>query len=124
MKSAVLFAILAFSLGARAEIYQCQLIHIVENEADRFEETFIADDSGDTHGGEEKMFAKNGYRVVVIADSKWMGLTWFKDERMIASAVSVVSGITKDRVLLAMDPANLETSQLSLSCTLQPGRFL
>lgn len=124
MKLFVLFALLTLSLGARAETYQCRLIHIVENEADQFDETFTMDDSGETHGGEEKVFSKNGYRVTVVADSKWMGMTWFKDEKMIASSITVVSGINKDRVLMAMDPANLETTQLSLSCTLQPGKFL
>lgn len=125
MKFLAVLAILAFSFGARAETYSCQLIHIVENEADQFQEDFTMDDSStEAHGGTEKVFTKNGYRVVVIADSKWMGMTWFKDEKMIASVVTVVASINKDRVLMAMDPANIETTQLSLNCTLQPGRFL
>lgn len=120
---ALTFAVSTVS-PAMSEKFDCQLIHVVENEVDRFERKFEMTDTGESRGGDEKTFAQGAFKIVLTADAHWMGLSWFENERVIASGVFVVSEISANRVIILADPTHLEDRQVSLNCSLQPGRFL
>lgn len=126
MKFVLILATLILNVPlAHAEVFECELIQIVENEGDHFSEKFTMEDSfTQVHGAPEREFRFKNYRAVVTSDSKWMTLTWQQDDRLIGGAVNLVSEPVKHRVLIILDPLNPGERQLSLNCALTPGRFM
>jgi hypothetical protein len=102
--------------------YSCRLGVVHEDLPDgEFEQSFAvpAVASGDSHGGTPLEFKFSDQRVEVLADGKWLALSWWVKEKRIAEVVSVLGAESKDaRVLIAYDPENPENNQASLDCAL------
>ena len=82
------------------------------------EATFLMDVVARTgHGGESKAFAFQNHHVEVLADGKWLGISWWRNEKLVAESVTVVSVLAEQsRVLIAYNPENQE-QQVALDCS-------
>lgn len=72
-----------------------------------------------SHGGEPIEFMDGNQKLTVLADGKWLGISWWIGEKRIAETVTVIGNATTEpRVLIAYDPENPGENQASLDCNL------
>lgn len=74
--------------------------------------------SHETHGGEQRKFTFAPYDVMVLADGKWLGISWWRGEDLIAEGVFVIGNPSKEsRVAVFYDPKD-RSKMVSLDCNL------
>lgn len=103
--------------------YDCQVIMSVKDGTPFFETHFVAPAEGSAHGGEwRSLDVGHGYRIEILADAKWMGIEWSKNNAMIAKGLSVWgAGSAVHRVTFAYNPADIE-EMVALTCSLQSSK--
>ena len=98
--------------------YDCRLAMSVNDGSPLFERHFTVEADAGPHGGQSQTFdAGNGYKVEMIADAKWMALTWTQNERIIAKGMFVgAEGEFVHRAAILFRPSD-ESDQVALSCS-------
>lgn len=101
--------------------YDCRLAMSVNDGSPLFERHFTVEADAGPHGGQSQTFdAGNGYKIEMIADAKWMVLTWTNGEQIIAKGMFVgAEGEFVHRAAILFRPSN-ETEQVALSCSRRP----
>lgn len=100
-----------------ASAMECTVRVIAEDiQAGYGEATFEVPLNGGGHGGEERTYSFAPYEVTTIADGKWMGLSWWRGEELIAEGIFVVTAANIEaRVAIMYDPKNRE-NQVAMDC--------
>ena len=113
MRILTVIGILIFAISAQA--LDCQLLMIADGPV--LEEDFTVDFVSQGHNPNQQVFESGDYMVTTTSDGKWMGIEWQKDEKIIASGLSVIQdSYSKSRVLMLFNPENPD-HQVSLNCS-------
>lgn len=123
MKS-IIYAALAFmSLGtfaATPDAYNCNLTIIAEDVPDGAQvQSFRAiGPETSTHGGQEYTFTFGRHEVVTIANARWRGITWYRDGKIIAAALTVSDeDLLGSKVQMVMNPEKSDSEMIFLECS-------
>lgn len=131
MKSILLLATLVFSVPLSAKIITTP-IHIfsadltgktlsctiiVVTGAETFEKKFSTSPYSQGHSVPEFVAEGKRSKITAMADGKWLGLSWFLDDELIAESISLIRDTIKQpRVLILYNPQN-QDEQVSLDCS-------
>ena len=114
----VLGMLLSVNSWAAERTLQCEVI-LAASDLSLSQGTwkFETTDNSEDHGGAARVFSEGRYRVEVLADGQWLGLSWFRDGKKLAEGIFVVGfeDQVKNRVGVLYDPTD-SGDQLSLGC--------
>jgi hypothetical protein len=105
------------------EPYKCRLAVIHPGIPEGFKEFLftVAEQGSEVHGGKPLEFKAGNQTVILLADGKWLAISWWIDEKLVAESVTVVGSFTKEpRALIVYDPADHENNQVALDCKYEP----
>jgi len=72
-----------------------------------------------SHGGDSFDFELEHYKVSLLTNGRWMGISWFRGEQLITQSIFLRQfNSWEAQVLMAFNPANLE-EYASLDCVPQ-----
>jgi hypothetical protein len=109
----VLFLILNLSFF-NAMAIDCNVIVYTQEEV--IEKSFKAPMVSEGHDVPEFTFKSTINEVTAMADGKWLGITWSKNNEIIAESINLIRDmIDQPRVLIIYNPKNRE-EQVSLDC--------
>lgn len=101
-------------------IYKCRVAVIADDLPNGFGEAFleVPEQASESHGGKifEKIF--DSHKVSVMADGKWLGISWERNGAVVAEAISLIGPTPskESRVLIAYFPGN-PREQAQLDCS-------
>lgn len=130
MRLIILFATLLFGLGSQAqnqspptpETYDCNLDIFANDLPNQFGETHFKaiGPQVQVHGGPSYDFTFANYKVSVLANSRWRGISWWAGERLIAQTIHAQPNDSLvDEVLILSNPADTDQF-ISLECAPTP----
>lgn len=98
--------------------YDCRLAIIANDIPNSVAEfNYRAEASGQAHGGKTYSFSSQGHKVAVLSDSRWLGVTWERNGKTIASTVTArAEDNQSSQALIVYNPSD-ENEQVALSCT-------
>lgn len=100
--------------------HECFIIGLLDNDENHgFDFDFVIPVGGPSrgsHGGSNRVFEYKDHKVVVVADGKWMGITWWKGAQKLGEAVTVTTNAEiLSRVLIVVNTTN-DNERVSLTC--------
>lgn len=101
-------------------VYQCHVLMAVNNSEQNIDEDFQVPRNAGSHGGKGLNFSNsdNSYSLVLLADGKWMGISWWQGETLIGESLFVIApGESEYRIAIMYNPKD-QSEQVSLDCNL------
>lgn len=100
------------------ESYHCHIIVFADDLKDGYvEQNFVAvAQATQTHGGQQYIFTLDKYKVSLLANDRWMGISWSKGQELIGETVFLRTQLSQEaQVLMLFNPKN-SNEYASLDC--------
>ena len=89
---------------------------IVYTDSETLEKSFNAPKYSEGHKVPEMSLSGKANEVIVMADAKWLGISWHQSGQLIAESVTLIRDIVSmPRALIIYNPKNTD-EQVSLDC--------
>ncbi|MCO5142475.1 MAG: hypothetical protein M9962_05225 [Oligoflexia bacterium] len=100
-------------------LYDCRVFLLTEGGSVSKEWFFTTAEKNGSHGGDFIVFEEGNDQVGILADGQWLGVSWLKNDQVIAKSIFVISAEsgTQSRAAIFYNPQN-EDEQVHLSCDL------
>ncbi len=109
-----LITILTILISQSALAITCNALIVTDSEF--VEKSYEAPDSSKGHDVPEIIVKGEQNELTVMADGKWLGMSWRQNGELIAESVNLIRvEITQPRVLIMYNPKNTN-EQVSLDC--------